>query len=76
MVQTKPGVTIKKGEEFFASYGYSPRLELPWYREAFNKFRKEHPEQGRRLMKYYKIHETDELLKDGGGDEEELAMGS
>jgi hypothetical protein len=71
-----PGVTIKKGEEFFASYGYSPKLELPWYRDAFNQFRKENPEPGLRLMKHYKIHESDELLKDCEGGEELAMMGS
>ncbi len=36
--------TIKRGEEFFVSYGYSPLDELPWYREVYKKFGEEHPE--------------------------------
>ncbi len=35
---------VKEGEEFFVSYGYSPTVNLPWYREEYKRFAREHPE--------------------------------
>ena len=31
-------VDVKKDEEFSVNYGYSKKIDLPWYREARAKF--------------------------------------
>jgi hypothetical protein len=54
-VQTKPGVTVKKDDRLFVSYGYSPLQDIPWYREQFIKFKKDYPEMARQVMQNYGI---------------------
>ena len=36
--------SIKKGEEYFASYGYSMISAPKWYRELYKKFAEENPD--------------------------------
>lgn len=45
------GNPIRKGEEFFASYGY-PVLTtaLEWYQEEFKRFSEEHPELAKHFV--------------------------
>lgn len=49
-VKTKPTLTVKKGEELYVSYGYSLKLELPWYKEQFERFRKKRPQLAQQMM--------------------------
>lgn len=35
---------VAKDEEYFASYGYSLGVNLPWYKEAYKEFARQHPE--------------------------------
>ena len=49
-VKTKPTLTVKKGEELYVSYGYSLKLELPWYKEQFERFRKKRPQLVQQMM--------------------------
>ena len=65
---------MKKGEEFFAHYGYSPKTNLPWYRALFKKFASEHPEfVAEDLLKSLREEEDDFLV---GESEPNLEMDS
>ena len=53
---------IAKGEEFFASYGYSYEAGAPWYKELFLEFMAENPDDPKvQLMARNRTKE--ELLK-------------
>jgi hypothetical protein len=53
---------IAKGEEFFASYGYSFESGAPWYKELFLEFMAEYPDDPK--VKQMAMNRTkEELLK-------------
>ena len=53
---------IAKGEEFFASYGYSYEAGAPWYKELFLEFMAENPDDPK--VQLLALNRTkEELLK-------------
>lgn len=53
---------ISKGEEFFASYGYSFEVGAPWYKELFLEFMTENPDDPK-VQQYAGNRSKEELLK-------------
>ena len=63
-VKTKPTLTVKKGEELYVSYGYSLKLDLPWYKEQFEQFRKKNPPLAQQMMNRAGIPRKEKDQKD------------
>ena len=49
-VKTKLTTAVRKGEELSVSYGYPLTLDLPWYKEQFEQFRKQRPQLAQQMM--------------------------
>ena len=58
-VRTKPDVTVRKGEELSVNYGYSVNIALPWVNRQFAQFRKEQPQQAKKIMDRFGMKDND-----------------
>ena len=63
-VKTKQTSTVRKGEELYVSYGYPITLDLAWYKEQFEQFRKKHPQLARQMMNRSGISRKDKGRND------------
>ena len=79
-VKTKSTIEIRKGEEPSVNYGYSIKIDLPWFKEQFEQFRKKRPQLAHQMMDRAGIPRNDEdteghqplaMMSDDRSDEDE-----
>ena len=59
-LKTKSSIEIRKGEELSVNYGYSIKIDLPWFKEQFEQFQKKRPQLAHQMMDRARIPRKDD----------------